>query len=364
MEDENMIKVMPEFVCHDVLQRTRISSSERRALRKRDIDNTFMDTMKIFEGTPVTLAVLGEGLGKPCACIDYIKSHPEWSTQCHGLRHIRYDLVDSDKFTDDMLKTCDLIESVFGNRPTVYIPPYNKYTRLTRDLCGKIGLEQKEKLRKPGHYKKAGHKCKQVDFHYWSESNMKTTRLALDYFKFSPHYIIGAPRSGTTALMRFMSDEDTVVLKERESLWIKKVNLRDYYKSLLTENKKHKIVDKNVRNSFRILNLKKQFPNAKFTHIIRDGRAAISSWRDWARKTNKTDQSIESAAKQWLNYVTFILNNKHELRNYEEVRYEELCFKEPYFVSRNNKWKTRLTKQELDIIMQIAGALLRKLGYV
>jgi len=355
--------IFPEFICHDVLQKSRTTLVQKRITCRGDnLYDIFIRSMKPFEGYPVTLAVLGEGLVENSECLEYMKSHPEWTPQVHGFTHRRYDGVSTDKFYGDICTTRDLIIKRFGRRPTVYIPPYNKYDTTTRELALKAGLTQKERLRKPGHYKKEWHNCRQVDYHYWSAKNMGMAYFILHYFTVKPHYIIGAPRSGTTALMRFMG-KDAVVLKEKESFWNNKTDLRKHYARLLADNGSRQIVDKNVRNSFRILDLQERFPEAKFTHIIRDGRAAISSWRDWAVKTRKKDTSIEGAAKQWVKYVNYILDNRHLLKDYSEVRYEELCFKYDYFISRNGKWKNRLTKPELEIVMNIAGGLLRRLGY-
>lgn len=354
----------PTFICHDVLQRTEISSIEFNALGGKTTDEVFISAMRPFEGYPVILAVLGEGLTENSECVEYIKAHPEWSPQVHGYKHIRYDAFGIDRFRRDIKVTKELIEKMFGVTPTMFIPPYNKYTKEMNASAKSIGITQIERLRKPGHFKKVPAKCTQLDFHYWSKKNMSLTYNILFYHTVKPHYVIGAPRSGTTAYMRWLENKDTLVLKEKESYWKENVDLRYKYAKLMSSNGALSVVDKNVRNSFRILDLQSIFPEAKFTHVIRDGRAAISSWRDWAVKTAKDDQSIEGAAKQWVKYVTYILANKHLLTNYEEVRYEELCFKHDYFTSRNGKWQKRLTKSELGTVMSIAGDLLRRLGYV
>jgi hypothetical protein len=186
-----------------------------------------------------------------------------------------------------------------------------------------------------------------------------------------PIIIVGAPRSGTTAYMRYVASQnsDYLVLKEDESFWSsmgkrRPGRLRVHYARKLVNTSKTGIIDKNVRNTFRVGKIHSMYTAAQFINVIRDGRAAISSWRDWAVKTGKSDTSIAGAAKQWVRYVTHMLNNKHLLKNYKEVRYEELCFKYDYFKSRNNKWKKRISDDELKTIMDIAGPLLRKLGYV
>lgn len=356
---------MPKFVCHDVFQRSPRTAVQKRAVRcQGKLDEIFLKVMKPFEGVEVVLAGLGEGLETETSVVRYVREHPEWIVQNHGYRHVRYDALAEDDFRRDLAKTADLIEIRFGKRPTEYYPPWNQYNDMTRRVAEELGMSQQEQYRKVNHYCKDWSKCAILDFHYWSYMHMPTALFVLRYFHVEPHFIVGAPRSGTTALMRFYAKDGGLVIKEAESVWKNKADLREFYAKRLVKSDGRAVIDKNVRNSFRLDELSAEFPQARFTHIIRDGRAAISSWRDWAVKTGKQDQSIIGAARQWRDYVEHVLAYKSKLPNYKEVRYEELCHTYSYFRSRNNKWRERLSRAELDDIMQIAGPLLKQLGYV
>ena len=51
------------------------------------------------------------------------------------------------------------------------------------------------------------------------------------------------------------------------------------------------------------------------------------------------------------------------MKSYEEIRYEDLCKDEDYFVSRDFKWKNDLTEAEINIVEEIQDEWLKKLGY-
>lgn len=116
-------------------------------------------------------------------------------------------------------------------------------------------------------------------------------------------FIIGAARSGTTLLAdSILSKHPNILyLSEPKFLW----DYGNYFKGhdILTEKDVNKfktnyinkvinkfqlnsnkkiILEKTPSNCFRLPYLKKIFPEAKFIHIIRDGRdVAISSSREW-----------------------------------------------------------------------------------
>src|SRR5262249_42693252 len=70
------------------------------------------------------------------------------------------------------------------------------------------------------------------------------------------------------------------------------------------------------------------FPNARFIHIIRDGRAVVASMlrasKSWG--SSWAPRSAEKAAQMWKRNVTTIRAHARKLNAYQyiEVRYEEL----------------------------------------
>jgi hypothetical protein len=60
-----------------------------------------------------------------------------------------------------------------------------------------------------------------------------------------------------------------------------------------------------------------------------------------------------------------VRKNRKHLKNYRELRYEQMCQKFPeYFKSRNGKWKKTLSDHEIGVVTKIQGPLLTELGYL
>lgn len=143
------------------------------------------------------------------------------------------------------------------------------------------------------------------------------------------------------------------------------------------------------------------FPEAKFIHLVRDGRAVATSVMplDWGPNT------VEHSAYFWKNSVTHGLNmeNKHGSEKIIRVMYEdilknpekilrEICDKlgleyvdlmvegrgfsvldytkhqhalvgQPPVLNKINEWEKKLTKRQIEIFENIAGDVLKDLGY-
>lgn len=93
-------------------------------------------------------------------------------------------------------------------------------------------------------------------------------------------------------------------------------------------------VDKTPANVVCLDFLFKHFPQAKFVHVIRDGRDTVCSMRQWpSRLGNRQRQSIEQHAEYWDRWVR--LGRKWTAHpNYLELRYEQLV-ESPEPVLRN-----------------------------
>lgn len=357
------------LIIHDVLQGSGYGDSQRREFGKKKIFDDFLETMRPLEGNNnvVLLVVAGE-MDKFPEWVEYIKQHPEWRIECHGWVHCEHTRKKEDQVTEELTKAKAMIEKVFSKKVTWFFPPRKKYNEMVERSANKAGMKLwkpmrgigKSTLRRPFSFSWA-------DVHYWYPVNRITLKKLLEYKKIeSPIFIIGAPRSGTTALMRLMGEKakGSITLKEVEKIWHSKYGVKNYYLDVLNKTGKNIIIDKNVRNSLRLSKILRVFPSAKFIHIIRDGRASANSWRKWAIKTEKENQTLEHAAKQWVYYVETILKYKSLMKNYEEIRYEDLCEKEKCFVSRNFKWKKELTVKEIETVENIQSKLLKELGYL
>jgi hypothetical protein len=243
-----------------------------------------------------------------------------------------------------------------------------------------------------------------------------------------PIFIVGAPNSGTRALGQAISlSPDIEDRSEERVLWDKDFHLRNndtlktaedvtrsdvlrlqgnicYYQ---WKSGKRVVLNRHPENSLRIHFIKKIFPVAKIIHIIRDGRAVVSSnyrsvmdrqerlvkpfgsflrppgWRDrldWPL--------IKQLAYLW-NATTLYASREGKKYgdDYREILYESLPEKAssivpavwkwlevsysdrllermPEFENRNYKWKAEFTAEEVAAVEEVAREALARFGYL
>jgi hypothetical protein len=244
----------------------------------------------------------------------------------------------------------------------------------------------------------------------------------------APIFLVGAPRSGTTlAVNLFGSHPDVANWSEAGRLWdpihyhdpeaehywtadqATPAQIRRLHRWCEWYRQAHgkaRFVNKHPRNSLRIGYLRRVFPDAQFIHVIRDGRAVVSSmleqigrrerrqkrpmggfakppgWRAMMR-----DDLAEQAALQWQAIVRTVREQRAALGPaYTEVRYEALCahprdiYRElfrfaglrsddaalagiPAQLEQSEGWRERLAPEARASVEKAAGELLRELGY-
>ena len=166
-------------------------------------------------------------------------------------------------------------------------------------------------------------------------------------------------------------------------------------------------LSKRTANNRRIAQLIKVFPNAKFIHIIRDGRAVAFSllnvdwWNEhkvwwWGQKTPRQwkaegNNQLEMAARNWVEEIYEIQNGLKYLSADQicEIRYEELAsnylniltkiidfiglYQDPTWFeaikslsvkNKNITWQKKISKEGQAIINKIQSDTLKRLGYV
>ena len=245
----------------------------------------------------------------------------------------------------------------------------------------------------------------------------------------APIFVVGSPRSGTSlAVDMFATHPDVANWSEAGRLWdpidyhndeadhhwpaelatpARSARLHRWCEWYRRSHGKARFVNKHPRNSVRMDYLRRIFPDAHFIHVIRDGRAVVSSivaqirsrprrakqplggfcrppgWREMRR-----DDVIEQTALQWQAIVRHVRERGRSLGpDYREVRYEELCARprETYRglfefaglrtgeaelagipqgpLEAREGWRERLGAQELATVEKTAGDLLAELGY-
>ena len=180
-------------------------------------------------------------------------------------------------------------------------------------------------------------------------------------------------------------------------------------------HRRPRLLNKSPHNMVRLDFLREVFPDACFVHIIRDGRAVVQSliwghasadeatdrFKPWRQREDPfpgvkpprwrellRDNPLEQHALQWRDALTYALELEERLKlPVQHVRYETLC-QDPRgtlealfrfadlrvspsilarlperLENRNDKWRTRFSAAEADLITQIQEPVLRRLGY-
>ena len=233
-------------------------------------------------------------------------------------------------------------------------------------------------------------------------------------------FVLGAPRSGTTWVLKVLEEHPDVVAATVDNLDAKindnitlETNIFNSTRPFTNAHIKWKFYQLSLRNPGKVIvektpihllfadRIREVFPEAVFVLILRDGRDVANSLLHVGRDTNSwwkgAPDTLEKAATLWNKYANAAINciNVH---NPMEIRYEDLVdepvasfskqfsklglsletvetcvescnagknipilkvFREGYYGS----WKNEFTSKELDVFMSIAGKNLLSLGY-
>jgi hypothetical protein len=186
-----------------------------------------------------------------------------------------------------------------------------------------------------------------------------------------PIFILGCPRSGTTAVVNLFATHPHVAnWSEAGRVWDPECyddpaadhcwsaetvdeedadRLHARFEFYRRKRSKPRFVNKHPRSSVRIEYIDKVFPDALYVHVVRDGRAVANSivnriardpYRqripfgdfckppDW-RHLLRADP-VEQAALQWREIVRYVLDRRDDLGDrYHELRYEDMCAAPP-----------------------------------
>jgi LPS sulfotransferase NodH len=263
----------------------------------------------------------------------------------------------------------------------------------------------------------------------WTSRSLAWRALHPDAKLAAPVFLVGAPRSGTTLAVDLLATHpDVANWSEAGRLWdpidyhndeadhyfaaeratpAQIARLHRWCEWYRQSHGKARFVNKHPRNSVRIDYLRRVFPDARFIHVVRDGRAVVSSIvtqiRSRARREQQPmggfcrppgwrallrDDLVEQTALQWQAIVRYLRERSAALGpDYCEVRYEELCARprEVYRglfefaglaageaqlagvsdrrLERSDGWRERLSAREIDTVEKTAGDLLTELGY-
>jgi hypothetical protein len=244
-----------------------------------------------------------------------------------------------------------------------------------------------------------------------------------------PIFLIGAPRSGTTlAVDLFATHPDVANWSEAGRVWdpthyddpdaehawraedatpARAARLHRWFEWYRRRKGKPRFINKHPRSSLRVPFLLRAFPDARLIHVIRDGRAVVSSMLEEIRRSERRqklpmggfakpsgwqrmlrDDLAEQAALQWQAIVRTARADGRALgAAYTEVQYEALCDAPrdtyralfqfaglrsdgaalatiPATLERSAGWPQRLSAEQKRTIEKAAGSLLEELGYL
>jgi len=179
-----------------------------------------------------------------------------------------------------------------------------------------------------------------------SNKDFKSKKISL----VKPIFIVGFPHSGTSVLTSiFKNHMDLANWTEASEVWepqwiegqdsdydrlipkyendvdeMDLTRITEAFYRFVKSQKKKRLINKNPRNSTRILYIKKIFPDAKIIHIYRDGREVVNSVT-----RNMDNNMIKKICERWVKTINEIKKQQSKVSKLDffEIKYEEFCEK-------------------------------------
>ncbi len=144
--------------------------------------NEFRHVHEVFAwyGQVHTIAVMAKNLERNKELIDYVKSQDNIDVQLHCWEHLDYS--NNEGYCFEHLKMgANKIEEVFGKRPTVWYPTFNRVSPVCIAHAHFLGMETSYHKRGLLSYveKKGIVDEKVLNFHYWAYSDLMFLEPAL-----------------------------------------------------------------------------------------------------------------------------------------------------------------------------------------
>jgi hypothetical protein len=163
-----------EIIIHDVLQDGRFSASQLEVLKIQSFFTWFKQCMKPLEGVPVTLACIAHGVHDK-EWVDYIKKHPEWDIQFHGLTHADYRLMGVEETVHDFNEGIKLLEETFGKRVKKFYAPKHRFSDVTVQVASGFEMKVIEERRTISDYLK-DKTIERCYAHFWHPKDIEFIR--------------------------------------------------------------------------------------------------------------------------------------------------------------------------------------------
>jgi hypothetical protein len=103
-----------------------------------------------------------------------------------------------------------------------------------------------------------------------------------------------------------------------------KAAIRAFYELYAESQGKPRWGDKTPDYLLYIRRIGRVLPEARFIHLIRDGRDVAASRRRWRGRAGGKDRPVEAWAAQWRRWIETARRQSRDVESYLEVRYEDL----------------------------------------
>ena len=100
--------------------------------------------------------------------------------------------------------------------------------------------------------------------------------------------------------------------------------IRAFYEMYAEGQGKSRWGDKTPDYLLSIRRIGRTLPEARFVHLIRDGRDVASSRRRWRERAGGKERTVEAWAGQWQRWIETARKQSADVEHYLEVRYEDL----------------------------------------
>jgi hypothetical protein len=135
-----------KIIIHDVLQDGRFSSYQLEVLKIQSFFTWFKQCMRPLEGKECILACIAHGV-HDMEWVDYIRAHPEWEIQFHGLTHSDYKRMGVEETVHDFYEGRRLLGMTFGKVPTKFFAPKHRFSEITVQVASGFGMKVVEEKR-------------------------------------------------------------------------------------------------------------------------------------------------------------------------------------------------------------------------
>jgi hypothetical protein len=100
--------------------------------------------------------------------------------------------------------------------------------------------------------------------------------------------------------------------------------LRAFYSLYAEGHGKNRWGDKTPDYLLAMNRIAQTLPEARFVHLLRDGRDVAVSRRRWRQRAGAAERPVEAWASQWRRWITTGREQAEKVEHYLEVRYEDL----------------------------------------